>query len=110
MESYTIALEKRPGWIAAKENLALVKQLLAEDKKPEEDETEEGAAPTFDPDEIKFDEKGKKGKRGEVDVAQLSDDQLAEMWMRRLQTSPADFLKHRFASELVDTQKKGGQE
>jgi len=83
--------------------------LLAEDDQPEDEETGEAAPPTFDPDEIKFDEKGKKGKRGEVDVAQLTDDQLAEMWMRRLQTSPADFLRHRFAAELADTQKKEDQ-
>ncbi len=99
--SYELALEKRPGWVEAAENLELIEKLIAEETQDEEEQTEEGGDPTFDPDEIKFDEKGKKGKRGEVDVAQLTDDQLAEMWMRRLQTSPADFLRHRFAAEVA---------
>ena len=99
--SYELALEKRPGWVEAAENLELIEKLIAEETQAKEEETEEGGDPTFDPDEIKFDEKGKKGKRGEVDVAQLTDDQLAEMWMRRLQTSPADFLRHRFAAEVA---------
>ncbi len=32
----------------------------------------------------------------------LSDEQLAEMWMRRLQTTPADFLRQRFAMEAAE--------
>ena len=48
------------------------------------------------PDEIKFDEKGKKGKKGEIEQAQLTDEQVAELWMRRIQTSPAQFLKLKF--------------
>jgi Ca-activated chloride channel family protein len=52
---------------------------------------------SFDPDEIKFDEKGKKGKEGEIEQAQLTDEQVTELWMRRIQTSPAQFLKLKFS-------------
>ena len=43
-------------------------------------------------------------KLGEVEQSQLTDDQLAEMWLRRLQTSPADFLRQRFAVEAATSQ------
>ena len=48
-------------------------------------------------DEIKFDEKGKKGKKGEVEQSMFTEEQIAEMWMRNIRTSPADFLKMKFA-------------
>ncbi|UCF38908.1 MAG: hypothetical protein JSU96_08745, partial [Acidobacteriota bacterium] len=59
---------------------------------------EQGAAgePTFQADEVQFDEKGKSGTRGEVDEALLTEEQLAEMCMRNIQTSPADFLRFKF--------------
>ena len=61
--------------------------------------------PSFDPDEIQFDEKGREGPQGEVEMSQLTDEQLAEMWLRRLQTSPADFLRQRFAMEAAARRK-----
>ena len=57
------------------------------------------APPSFGADEVVFDERGEKGESGEVDMSLLSDEQLSEMWMRRLSTSPADFLRTRFAME-----------
>jgi hypothetical protein len=36
-----------------------------------------------------------------------SDDQLAEMWLRRLQTTPADFLRVRFAAEAAGQNARG---
>ena len=50
---------------------------------------------THQADQVKFDDQGKKGKRGEVDVAK----QTAEMWMRTIQTTPADLLARKFAIE-----------
>ena len=55
---------------------------------------------------MKVDERGDKGKRGEVDLAKLGDEELAEMWMRRLQTTPADFLRFRFATEAAEAEKQ----
>ena len=53
----------------------------------------------MDADEVQFDEEGDGGERGEVSGDLLSDEQITEMWMRRLQTSPGDFLRRRFAIE-----------
>ena len=97
VSSYEEALERRPGWTEAEENLALVKARIP--FTPEEESDEAGGDPNLSADEMQFDERGKQGKRGEVDMSMLTDEQLTEMWMRRLTTSPADFLRRRFAME-----------
>jgi Ca-activated chloride channel family protein len=107
--NYDVALESRPDWIDARENRDLVQALIelqAEEEPPGGDAPP--GPPSFDPDEIQFDERGERGERGEVDMEQLSADQLAEMWMRRLQTSPAQFLRSRFAAEAA--QRANGRE
>ena len=90
--SYRQALERRPDWPDAKANLALVQSLIP---KPKEDDEEE-EAPNLKPDEIQFDDKGKKGKSGQTQIGKR---QTAEMWMRNIQTTPADLLARRFAIE-----------
>lgn len=90
--SYEAALERRPGWPEAKANLALVQKLIPPEKKDDEEQAE---APNLKPDQVKFDEKGKKGKAGPVDLAT----QTAEMWMRNIQTTPRDLLERKFALE-----------
>jgi Ca-activated chloride channel family protein len=90
--SYREALRRRPDWPEAKANLALVQRLIRKEKK--KDEESEGE-PNDKPDQIQFDDKGKKGKPGQVDVAK----QTAEMWMRNIQTTPRDLLQRKFALE-----------
>jgi Ca-activated chloride channel family protein len=89
--SYKQALEGRPGWPEAERNLALVQKLIPPPKKEDY-----GEATTLGADQIKFDEMGKKGKRGPV---KMSAAQTAEMWMRNIQTSPAELLARKFALE-----------
>ena len=93
-ESYTQALEIRPGFAEAEENRKLVLSLIEKEK--DEEGSEEQVDPTFEADEVKFDDKGKKGKEGELDPSLFSDEQKDEMWMRNIQTSPADYLRFRF--------------
>lgn len=95
--SYREALKRRPDWPQAKANLALVEALIPKNKK-KEDEDEE--APDEKPDEIKFDDKGKEGKLGRVDLRK----QTAEMWMRNIQTTPAQLLQRKFA---IQAQQEG---
>ena len=57
--------------------------------------------PSFDPDEVRVDNKADQGEMAEIAVELLSDDQIADMWMRRLQTTPANFLRWRFATEAA---------
>lgn len=90
--SFTEAVKLRPGWPEAEANLALIQKLIVQRKKDEEDQ-EEG--PNLKPDQIQVDEKGSKGKAGEVDLAQ----QTADMWMRNIQITPTDLLARKFAIE-----------
>lgn len=89
VKSYQQALKARPDWEEAKHNLALVKKLI-----PAKQDEDYGEAPDLPTDQIEFDDLGKKGKRGKV---ALDTHQTAEMWMRNIQTSPAQMLQRRFA-------------
>ncbi len=100
IKAYDEALARRPGWTEAEENRALVASLIPPPE-PESDEEQQGD-PHFKPDEIKFDEKGKKGKEGEIEQQILTDEQKAEMWLRRLQVTPADFLRRKFAAQAAE--------
>ncbi|PSJ60479.1 VWA domain-containing protein [Kumtagia ephedrae] len=91
--AYGQALKTRPDWAEAKANLAIAEALAAAKKK--DDEEQEAQDPNEKPDEIQFDDKGKKGKAGTVDAAE----QTAEMWMRNIQVTPADLLARKFAIE-----------
>jgi len=89
---FETALHGRPDWKAARDNLALVHQLAAQKKK--EDEGGEEEQPNLKPDEIKFDPRGKKGKKETASEGGQGDD---EMWMRNIQTSPTMLLARKFA-------------
>jgi len=103
--SYEEALRRKPDDRAARENRDLVESLIQKKKKAKEKEEEppEGQEPTYNPDEIKFDEKGKKGKKGEINQAELSVEQIQQVWMRRLQTTPSDFLRLKFAAQAEES-------
>ncbi|HYP86076.1 VWA domain-containing protein [Variovorax sp.] len=92
---FQAALQDRPDWKAARDNLALVQQ-LAEQKKKDEDGEEE--QPDLKPDEIKFDQRGKKGKKATQTEGGQGDD---EMWMRNIQTSPTLLLARKFALQAA---------
>jgi Ca-activated chloride channel family protein len=90
--SYREALKQRPDWPEAKANLQLVQDIVAAQKKDEQQEADE---PQDDPDQVQFDDKGKKGKLGTIDAKE----QTAEIWMRNIQTTPTGLLARRFALE-----------
>jgi Ca-activated chloride channel family protein len=105
---YDRALELRPGWSEAQENRDLVASLIP----PAPEAGEAGPPPpagdpTFEADSVAFDEQGQQGERGEVEMSTLTDAQIAEMWMRRLQASPAQFLRRRFAIEAATSGETG---
>lgn len=93
--SYGEALKLRPGWPEAKKNLAIIQKLIADRKKEEEEQAE---PPNLKPDQIQFDDKGKKGKEGQIGLAQ----QTADMWMRNIQVAPTDLLARKFAIEAQE--------
>ncbi|MDF0673113.1 MAG: VWA domain-containing protein [Nitrospira sp.] len=90
--AYDHALKGRPAFREAIQNRTLVASLIP--KKSHDDQGE--ADPNLDPDDIKFDKKGKRGKYGAVPQVKVKPEQMAELWMRNLKVSPADFLREKF--------------
>jgi Ca-activated chloride channel family protein len=102
IRSYELALELRPGWTEAQDNLALAaarKALLAP---PESDEG--GTGGMLGADEVVLDDSGRVANSGAEEVVEgesgLSDAELRAVWLRRVQNDPADFLRARFAWQL----------
>ena len=80
--------------------MALVVSLIPkpEDKKKDNDEE---ISPNLTPDQMKYDEKGKQGKKTQVRI-KLDPEKMADIWMRNVQTTPADFLRRRFAVQAAE--------
>lgn len=94
---YDRALALRPGWPAAHNNREIAR-IRGERKKLEGGET----GNTDDkPDEVVFD-KAKNGGEDATVAGQkpMSDDQVRALWLKRVQTQPADFLRAKFAYQL----------
>jgi Ca-activated chloride channel homolog len=101
IESYDRALGFRPGWKDAEENKALA--IARRDKINASNEDATPEPPEEKPDEIVFDPKGenKKGQPQEISGASMSDEELRSTWLRRVQTTPSDFLKAKFAYQAA---------
>lgn len=103
VKAYKRALELKPEFPEAAFNLDWVEGLLKLDQKEYEDAG--GTGGKLEADKIVFDERGAKGV-GEMTAEQLqaqkglTDEELQEMWMRRVQTTPGDFLQLKFSYQL----------
>lgn len=103
VSAYEQALQLEPEFPEAKFNLDWVQGLLDLDNKEYEDTG--GTGGKLGADRIVVDERGAKAK-GEVSTQELkaqeglSDEDLRKMWMRRVQTTPGDFLRLKFNHQL----------
>jgi Ca-activated chloride channel family protein len=94
----------RPDWEPA-ENNRLIAMVRAERTKAEGGE--EGTGGMLEADEYVFDLDASKGGQnqavegGESSPESMSDQQIQAMWLRRVQTRPADFMAARFAYQLA---------
>lgn len=93
--SYDRALQKRPDWQEAAENLALAAARAKEIEREGGNMTEG----MLGADEIVFDDKaGKSSENVETEGGDaISDQEIQALWLNRIQTRPADFLKAKFA-------------
>jgi Ca-activated chloride channel family protein len=100
IKAYREALVIRPGWPLAEDNL-LIARLRAERMKTEGGEMTDGQLAA---DEIVFDEGGQNKAAKPIEMTggePLSDEQLRQLWLRKVQTRPADFLRAKFAYQYV---------
>jgi Ca-activated chloride channel family protein len=97
IEAYDEVLKAQPDNSAARTNRAIVLSALQkqEDKRRKQEEGDN--APEQKADATRIDPKQKGGKRLRITPEDLTTAGAAEAWMRELQTSPADFLKLKFA-------------
>ena len=95
---YDRALALRPGWPDAQANrtLATLRAELVKKTGGEQGDQREK------PDDIVYDKDKKQsgGQETQVDGAPMSDEAVRALWLKRVQTRPADFLKSRFAYQL----------
>lgn len=97
VKSFDKALTLRPGWPEAQRNraIALARAALRKTAGGETDQTDSK------PDEIVYDKTRKGGEQTPAEPGQqMSDDAVRAMWLKRVQTRPADFLRARFAWQL----------
>lgn len=103
---YNRALELRPGWDDGTANRSLAQLRADRMKAPGGDlgDQQEGA------DQIVYDKDAKTpdGQDTEVDDKPMSDEQVRALWLKRVQTKPADFLRARFAYQLQATPPAAG--
>lgn len=102
VEAYERALKLKPGWGEAKENLEIAK-LRAERMQHEGGNMTGGM---LGADEIVVDSGKRKQGKGETVETEggkaLSDQELQALWLRRVQTKPADFMRAKFAFQLLN--------
>ncbi|MCP3444036.1 VWA domain-containing protein [Bradyrhizobium sp. CCGUVB14] len=98
LKTYDEVLKAQPGNAAAKTNRAIVQAALeAAEAKRRKQEQDDSAPPDEKADETRIDPNQKGGKRITVTPQDVTTAGAAEAWMRQVQTSPADFLKLKFA-------------
>jgi Ca-activated chloride channel family protein len=109
LKAYDEVLKAQPGNLAAKTNRAIVQAALdRQEEKRRKQEQDDSAPPDEKADETRVDPKQKGGKKIEVKPEDVTTAGAAEAWMREVQTSPADFLKLKFAIQAATVPVKTG--
>jgi Ca-activated chloride channel family protein len=110
IKAYDEVLKSQPGHVAAKANRAIVAALLeAQEEKRRKQEQDDSAPPDQKADEMRVDPKQKGGKRIQVTPRDVTTAGAAEAWMRAVQTTPADFLKLKFAIQAAGAPSTGSK-
>jgi hypothetical protein len=105
IKSYEAALAARPGWRSADTNLGVAKARLALLPPPESDHG--GTGGKLEADEIVFDDRAAESPSvDKVEVVgmgdELSDQDMRSLWLRRVESKPATFLRSKFAYQLAE--------
>jgi Ca-activated chloride channel homolog len=101
IKAYDEVLAAEPNNAAAKHNKAIVEAALGAQEEKRRKQEKGEAPPDEKADEMRVDPKQKGGKRIQVQADDLTTPGAAEAWMRQVQTSPADFLKLKFAIQAA---------
>jgi Ca-activated chloride channel family protein len=107
ISSYQRALQLRPGWPQAEQNMQLAEARQAKLAPPEDDAG--GTGGMLAADEIVIDDSGRVDNSDNTQTdegagGEMSDAELRTLWLRRVQTRPADFLRAKFAYQRARQQ------
>jgi Ca-activated chloride channel homolog len=108
--AYQRALSTRPKWKPSEENMAIAvarkKALEASGEDREKEQTD-----SDEPDEIVMNLRGQNKKTAPDLSAEgpATDEDLQATWLRRVQTTPGDFLKAKFAYQAGHAEKRGSK-
>ncbi|MGB7451106.1 MAG: tetratricopeptide repeat protein [Lysobacterales bacterium] len=113
IEAYQNALSKRPAWQEAEQNLQIAILRKAALAPPEDDYG--GTGGQLKADEIVFDQTGRVNKSSSEQVIDATDqaqseDAMRAMWLRKVETRPADFLAVRFNYQLAKQENTSTEE
>lgn len=101
--SFDRAIQFRPDWQSAIENRAIAVARRDRMAPPDDDAGETGGQ--LEADEYVFDDRAKNASQTEdVEVGKgekMSDEEMRQLWLRRVQTKPGDFLKSKFSYQLA---------
>jgi Ca-activated chloride channel family protein len=107
VERYSRALELRGGWEAAQSNRALA--VARADLLHLEGGDMTGGKLGADEIQLTFGDAATSGEEVEVDAAAPSAAEQRAVWLRRLQTDPAKFLRAKFAYQHASREREGGR-
>jgi len=111
--AYQTALSRRPDWPEAKQNLQIANLRKQAMVRPDDDYG--GTGGMLEADELVFDLKpGENKSSGEqvIDAAdqELGEDAMRAMWLRKVETRPADFLAARFNYQLATREEPAAED
>ena len=101
IKAYDDVLKVQLENVAAKTNRAIAAAALKKQEEARRQQEQGQQPPDLPPDETKIDPEQKGGQRVQVTPQDVTTPGAAEAWMREVQTSPADFLKLKFAIQAA---------
>ena len=109
IQSFERALQQQPGWSEAEQNLSIARLRLEALAPPDDDYG--GTGGQVEPDKEIYDPDATNRKSSSEEVAQdanqpVSDQAMRAAWLRRVDTSPGDFLAAKFAYQLATQQRE----
>jgi len=106
---YEKVLTQKPGWLEAEENLGLARARKEKLAPPDDDAG--GTEGMLRADEIVFDKRAANTTGNQEESVeggqQATDQEMRAIWLRRVQTKPADFLRAKFSYQYVVSDEKG---
>ncbi|MEE4216433.1 MAG: tetratricopeptide repeat protein, partial [Xanthomonadales bacterium] len=110
--SFEKSLQLKPDWAEAQQNLEIAR--IRQERLQPPDDDAGGTGGMLGADKIVFDDTGRVNKSGSEVTTEggegMTDTEMREVWLRRVQSDPADFLRTRFSYQLYRDKAEAGDE